>query len=194
MTKGGIILLVIFLIGFVSATCNLSQVNINTASPEELDKIINVGPATALKIIANRTYSSVDDLIRVKGIGNVTLEQIKRQELACVGEVIKEEVKEENGSSKEETNSDAGETTSSQEETNLPEENKTQNQIKEETIELPVISLNSNSILSDSKDIKTENNKEILKRNLPLYGIIAFCAVFGTAFFLKRRKNKHGFE
>ena len=201
MIKLEILITFIFLIGFVSAICNETQIDINTASLIELDKIINVGPATAEKIIANRTYNSINDLIRVKGIGNITLAEIKAQNLACVREEIQ------NG----EVNVPANKTNTTIE-TN---KNKTQISLntsekaittktvnnysnesngEAEAIELAPIFLNSNSILSNSEDIKTENNKEILKKNLPFYGIIAFCIIFGTSFLLRRRKNKHGFE
>ena len=162
MNKGGIIFLTIFLIEFISATCNSTQIDINTASAEELDKIIEIGPSTSKSIIANRTYNSLDDLARVKGIKTITLEKIKAEGLACVNE---------------------GETEEDEE-----------IETSEEEIELAPIYLNSNAVLSESKDIKTENNKEFLKRNLPIYGIIAFCVIFGAWFFIRRRKNKHGFE
>jgi competence ComEA-like helix-hairpin-helix protein len=194
MIKFGILILFIFLIGFISATCNSTQIDINSASSTELDKIISVGPATAAKIIANRTYNSVDDLIRVKGIGNLTLEKIKAQGLACVKEETtnSDEEKTQKQEIKEETR--LNEEDLAEEKTDLQEESETEIPEVTETTELPPISLTSNTISGESKDIKTENNKEILKKNLPFYGTIAFCVVFGTAFLLRRRRNKHGFE
>ena len=59
-------------------------IDINTASLEELDKIYGVGPTIAQRIIETRPFTSVDDLIRVKGIGEKTLQKIKEQGLACV--------------------------------------------------------------------------------------------------------------
>jgi competence ComEA-like helix-hairpin-helix protein len=204
MIKGVIIALFIFLIGFVSAACNSTQIDINTASAGELDKIIGVGNSTAQKIIANRTYNSVDDLIRVSGIGNVTLAKIKTQGLACVSGEENEETEDndeetipENNSpnDNDESNSNASNKTSSNSKGSSTRiMNYSQQDEVTETGELAPIYLNSNSILSDSKDIKTADNKEILKENLPVYGLIAFCAVFGTAFLLKQRKKKHGFE
>ncbi|MBC6907460.1 helix-hairpin-helix domain-containing protein [Saccharophagus sp. K07] len=56
------------------------KVNINTASADALAEILNgVGPAKAAAIVAYRDehgpFTSVDDLIKVKGIGPATLEK-----------------------------------------------------------------------------------------------------------------------
>jgi len=61
------------------------MVEINTATISQLDKITGIGPVLAERIIEARPFSSVDDLIRVKGIGEKTLQKIKEQGLACVG-------------------------------------------------------------------------------------------------------------
>ena len=62
---------------------------INTASLEQLDEITGVGPVIAQRIIEARPFFSVDDLIRVKGIGEKTLQKIKDQGLAYVeGQVV----------------------------------------------------------------------------------------------------------
>lgn len=60
------------------------QVEINTASLEQLDELTGVGPAIAQRIVYSRPYVSVDDLLRVKGIGEKTLQKIKDQGLAYV--------------------------------------------------------------------------------------------------------------
>lgn len=60
------------------------KVEINTATLQQLDEIIGVGPAIAQKIIDARPFSSIDDLIRVNGIGEKTLQKIKDQGLAYV--------------------------------------------------------------------------------------------------------------
>lgn len=52
-------------------------VNINTASAEMLQAIPGIGPALAARIIEARPYGSVDDLLRVQGIGPTTLEKIR---------------------------------------------------------------------------------------------------------------------
>jgi competence protein ComEA len=52
-------------------------VNVNTASREELDELPYVSPNVAQAILRGRPYKSVDDLIRVRGIGPKTLERIR---------------------------------------------------------------------------------------------------------------------
>lgn len=83
-----ILLVFIILASNVSALCNETQIDINTASAEKLDEITWVGNATAQLIIYyrtnNKTFDSVDELINVKGIGDKKLSDIKVQGLACV--------------------------------------------------------------------------------------------------------------
>lgn len=54
-----------------------AAIDLNSASLEQLDTLPGVGPKTAQLIVAGRPYASVDDLLRVKGIGPVTLAKIK---------------------------------------------------------------------------------------------------------------------
>ena len=91
MRKIMIFILGIFLISQVFAACSSGQVDINTASASELDALYGIGPAKAQAIIdyrTNQSFSSVDDLINVNGIGSVTLSDIKAQGLACVSSEI----------------------------------------------------------------------------------------------------------
>ncbi|HEX2176174.1 MAG TPA: ComEA family DNA-binding protein [Nocardioidaceae bacterium] len=58
-----------------------SLVNLNTASQADLEELPGVGPVTATSIIEWRTqhggFSSVDELIEVSGIGDVTLAELR---------------------------------------------------------------------------------------------------------------------
>jgi len=69
-----------------SGGCQEGQIDINTASLEELDRIKHIGPVRAAEMIELRLFSSVDDMIRINGIGPQRLAAIKRQGLACVAE------------------------------------------------------------------------------------------------------------
>ena len=60
------------------------KVEINTASLPQLEELTGVGPTIAQRIVDARPFSSVDDLLRVKGIGERTLQKIKDQGLAYV--------------------------------------------------------------------------------------------------------------
>lgn len=58
-----------------------TKVNVNTASADQLDTLPGVGPATAAAILDERdrrgTFSSVEDLLDVRGIGEAKLEGLR---------------------------------------------------------------------------------------------------------------------
>ncbi len=74
-----------FLLFFICPSFVLAeQIDINTAILSQLDKLTGIGPTYAQRIIDNRPYLSLDDLLRVKGVGTTTLQKIKIQNFACV--------------------------------------------------------------------------------------------------------------
>jgi DNA uptake protein ComE-like DNA-binding protein len=68
-----------------SSGCTFGQVDVNSAEAEELEQIIHIGPVRAAELIQLRPFSSLDDLVRIKGIGPARLADIKEQGIACVG-------------------------------------------------------------------------------------------------------------
>jgi len=52
-------------------------ININTASESQLDTLPGIGPVTAQKIIASRPYSTPEELLTKKAVGQSVYEKIK---------------------------------------------------------------------------------------------------------------------
>lgn len=55
----------------------IRQVNINTASREEIESLLGIGPVKAQAIIDNRPYRTIEEVMEVKGIKRKTFEQIR---------------------------------------------------------------------------------------------------------------------
>ena len=198
MIRGAIALvLIIFLLSNISAFCNETQIDINTANSTELDKIKWVGPATAQNIInyrQNNQFDSVDELLNVSGIGQTKLSDIKAEGLACVEEAGIENESNEiiiDNETPEQTNNYSTAITTPNIASNTPKKNSSGGDAytpKPTTKAITLDKIDLNSL--NSKDIKSEDNKEILKKNLALGGIVTFCLLFGALFFLKSAGRK----
>lgn len=66
---------------FIGINFAFAAVNLNTATQAELESLKGVGPAKAKSIIEyreqNGAFQSVDDLKKVKGFGDKTIENLK---------------------------------------------------------------------------------------------------------------------
>lgn len=60
-------------------------IDLNEASKEELMQITQIGQVRAEQLINLRPFTSVNELTKIKGIGDSRLEEIKQQGKACVG-------------------------------------------------------------------------------------------------------------
>ena len=174
-------------INFVSASCNETQINVNTASLEELQGITQIGPSTAQEIINyrnNKTFDSVDELINVKYIGESKLEQIKSEGLACVEE---ESVPSQTNESETEE-VEIGENESSKTITatinSVSESNEVDNINEPEISE--VIKLNEDA---NSQDIKSENSFGNLYSNWAIISLGIFSVVIALLLLLKNKKK-----
>ena len=67
----------LFVPGLAAGDGRSERVSINTADPAGLDSLPGIGPVMAARIVAHRPYDSIDELLRVPGIGPRTLERLK---------------------------------------------------------------------------------------------------------------------
>lgn len=181
--------LLIFLLSNISASCNDTQININSASLEELQGITQIGPSRAQQIISLRPFNSVDDLARVSGIGNGTrLNQIKTENLACVVEETSNIINDEENPTPELNQ------TIIQDNQNIIQEDtltvqETESYYFPENASLPKITLNMNAQNIKSNNEKKDNN------NYSIYGLILICILLIILLAIKKfRKNKNEFR
>ena len=57
----------------------LSTVSVNAASQSELEALAGVGPVTAQKIITNRPYQTIEELVSKKAMGQSLFNKLKEQ-------------------------------------------------------------------------------------------------------------------
>lgn len=68
----------------VGSSCSEGQVNINTASVEQLMRIKHIGEVRAKALIELRPFKSVEDMTRISGIAAKRLSDIVAEGIACV--------------------------------------------------------------------------------------------------------------
>ena len=177
-----IILFILLFLPLISGVCNETQIDINKGSLEELDELSGIGPVKAQEIINSRPFKTLNHLINVSGIGEVTLEKIIEQGLACI-----ENIQEENDFTKQEEGP-ALETISPPVSSPLKKEKI----INVSSISEPVI---RETIQLNPKTIKTENSKEIVEeKNYAKYSIIIFCILLLSLYTIKPRKKKNEWQ
>jgi len=152
----------VFSVVFVSSLCEEGQIDINTASETELQDITQIGPARAKEMLTLRPFSSVDDMIRITGIGENNINSIKSQNLACVDDENTEEEKE------EVVNNETA-----------PVEEIAIKETTPKNIELQPIELNT-------KAIKSEGNSQLSdKKSNAFYGLFALVILLSLLFLIK---------
>lgn len=67
-----------------SSGCGPGQVDINSASLEDIKKIKHIDEKRGNELINLRPFTSVDSLTRINGIGDGRLKDIKAEGIACV--------------------------------------------------------------------------------------------------------------
>jgi len=169
-----IFILSLILLPLVFAECESGQVDINSASLNDLDKLYGIGGVKAQAIIDSRSYDSIEDLIKAKGIGEKTLDKIKSQNLACINE--------------KNSGEENSKPNSTLDEIKTVESNPKLESSEKSTSPEPIL-LN----YRNAKNIKTENNVEKGKNNYAFYGFILFCVLITLLFILRRKKFQNEF-
>jgi competence ComEA-like helix-hairpin-helix protein len=203
-----IIFVFILTIPLCLSICEEGQININSASIEELQEFTGIGPIKAQAIIDYREYKnfeSVDELIEVSGIGSITLENMKN-EGACIeennssdkeieqekqkeDEDIEEDENIEENIEKEDENKEKSEEDNSQ---NIKYEENLKNIKRTESEKNKIESINLNPINLNIESLKDKNKEN---PNLVVYGLFTFCLLLGFLFIKRRvRVNKNEFE
>ncbi|MCF7910348.1 helix-hairpin-helix domain-containing protein [Candidatus Pacearchaeota archaeon] len=190
MKKLFLIIFFLFFLNFVyvfvliSGSCDEDQIDINSASLDELDKLYGIGPAKSQAIVDARPYENIDELTNAYGIGPATLEAIKSQGLACVNNDEAETENSESDNDNEEAETENSDDDENKELEFAPvsyeEENTKENKIEQKN---EVIKLNPKTIKTE-ENVYEEDNKKL--KNYALYLFFAFSLVIVILIILKK--------
>ena len=165
-----ILLLLILNLNLIYATCSEGEIDINNAGQGELEELTGIGEVKAQAIIDSRPFDSVDDLIEVYGIGEVTLKKIEEQGLACV---------ERDSKNKKDTKDDPGE--------EIVSDFETYSEVIPENISVEKEKI---VLTAEKKDIKKEENSSNIERIETIYSLAGFCCLLGVLYFSRWIKSK----
>lgn len=180
MNSKVVMLCAVFVLIFpvILAICEDGQININSASLENMMKIKWMGGTgvVAQRVIDKRPFNSLDDLTSVSGLGGTgaRVEDIKTQGLACVSEEQTEQAEE------------------------IIEDEIVEKDIEKKIIEIPEIEIAKVSTKTKNEvielvpqTIKSENYIESLsKEDYAKYGLVLFCVLLGGLFTIKKYKPR----
>ncbi len=166
-----ILFVILIFINFICASCSEGQIDVNTATEKELERLYGIGPVKVNAIIEAREFDSINELINVNGVGEITLAKIKEQGLACV----------------------SGEDNKTEEETKINLEKSEEKNITirmENIIQKVNLELEPIKLSSDPKDIKTEDDEKLNTGSYAIYGLFGFCILLAFLFAFKKIRDK----
>ncbi len=206
-----VLILVFVRVSGVAAQCNSTQVDINSASLDEMMSIVHLGGSgkVAQRVIDARPFSSLQELSRVSGFGGTgkNLQDIINQGLACVADNESKQAQTQNNSSVSQSENNSGSATSTSEtvaaqtenqnnllststpthsETNSDPQSSGNSQIHKTPITPQVINLNAQNP-GNASSTKTDYS---IRANPAIYGLVAFSIVLGLLFAARKFRTK----
>jgi hypothetical protein len=149
-----------------------------------VNDIIQNNEEREFKLKIEKECEEANIVIKIKNSKN-KFEVFTGYKIRCVEEEIKKDEEENFDEGKKEVKEEIEEN-----EEELGEEDYENEFSHEEKVE----NVSLKPIILNTKNIKSENDKEFSTKNLALCGVIFFCVIFGALFFLNKRKYKNEFQ